>query len=169
MTHVGPRSAHIAGLPYACYAEPGQLGGARLVQVAPLEGDPADYVAIEAAGGRFAVTMTCAANALGLVPETDYARADPATSRLALQPLADAIGVDVETAARQVLAAGAGPVLAVVEKMIDDYRLPDESAVLIGGGGGAASVTPFVGASRSTTGGSRSTARSSARSASPSP
>ncbi len=37
---VGPRSAHIAGLPYACYADPADLAGARLVTVRPLEGDP---------------------------------------------------------------------------------------------------------------------------------
>jgi N-methylhydantoinase A/oxoprolinase/acetone carboxylase beta subunit len=145
VTHVGPRSAHIAGLPYACYADPGQLDGARLVAITPIKGDPADYVVLESVAGRFAITMTCAANALGLVPEHDYAHADPAISHAAIAPLAAALGVDVATAATQVLAAGATPVQAVVDAMIDDYQLPTESAVLIGGGGGAASVTPFVG------------------------
>src|SRR5690606_25925342 len=38
LADVGPRSAHIAGLPYACFADPAELGGARLVRVAPLDG-----------------------------------------------------------------------------------------------------------------------------------
>lgn len=46
---VGPRSAHIAGLPYACYADPADLAGARLVTVRPLEGDPDDYAVLDAA------------------------------------------------------------------------------------------------------------------------
>ena len=34
----GPRSAHIAGLPYACFADPSELAGAQLELVAPRDG-----------------------------------------------------------------------------------------------------------------------------------
>ena len=142
---VGPRSAHIAGLPYACFADPVDLVGASLVSVSPLAGDPSDYVALEAAGGRFAITMTCAANALGLVPEQEYAHAPRETARLALEPLASALGTSVDDAARQVLRTGTAPVLAVVAELARDYRLADTGVRLVGGGGGAASVTPFAG------------------------
>ena len=143
---VGPRSAHIAGLPYACFATPGELRGATLATVRPMADDPADYAVVDAAGGRFAITMTCAANALGRVPEGDFARADQESARAALAPLAAALGVDVATAAAQVLDAGTGQVRSVVDAMIADYRLDKDTVVLVGGGGGAAAVTPHLAA-----------------------
>lgn len=146
VTHVGPRSAHIAGLPYACFAPAEQLRGARLVTIAPLDGDPADYAVLDTDAGRLAITMTCAANALGTVPEDDYAHAPTDAARAALAPLAEALGTDVEGAARAVLDAGVAPVLEVVEKMVDDYGIDEDEVLLVGGGGGAASVTPHAGA-----------------------
>ncbi|WP_130799167.1 hydantoinase/oxoprolinase family protein [Streptomyces otsuchiensis] len=146
VTSVGPRSAHIAGLPYACFADPADLAGARVTTLAPMEGDPDDYVVLEADGGRFALTMTCAANALGRVRDGDFARCDPEAARIALQALADSLGTDVTGAATQVLDAGCRPVRETVEKMIKDYRLDEEAVRLVGGGGGAASVTPHLAA-----------------------
>jgi N-methylhydantoinase A/oxoprolinase/acetone carboxylase beta subunit len=142
----GPRSAHIAGLPYACFAKPDELRDATLTPVRPMDDDPADYAVLDAAGGRFAITMTCAANALGRVPEGDFARCDQDVAVAALAPLAEALGVDVATAAARVLDAGTGQVEAVVDAMIRDYRLDKDTAVLVGGGGGAASVTPHLAA-----------------------
>lgn len=146
VTHVGPRSAHIAGLPYACFAPVEHLRGARLATDAPLEGDPADYAVLDTDTGRLAITMTCAANALGLVPEDDYAHAPADSARAALAPLATALGTDVAGAARAVLDAGVAPVLEVVEKMVDDYGIAKDDVLLVGGGGGAASITPHAGA-----------------------
>jgi N-methylhydantoinase A/oxoprolinase/acetone carboxylase beta subunit len=146
ITTVGPRSAHIAGLPYACFAAPEDLAGATLATVRPMDGDPDDHVVIDAAGGRYALTMTCAANALGRVPEGDFARADPEVAKAAMAPLAAALGTDVATAAARVLDAGTGQVRTVVDAMIKEYRLDEEQAVLVGGGGGAASVTPHLAA-----------------------
>ncbi|WP_413796967.1 hydantoinase/oxoprolinase family protein [Streptomyces iranensis] len=142
VTGVGPRSAHIAGLPYACFASLDELRDAKVSTVRPMAGDPGDHVVLDAAGGRFAVTMTCAANALGRVPESDFARCDPEVARAALAPLAALLGMDVAGAARAVLDAGTASVRAVVDTMIRDYRLGRETAVLVGGGGGAAAVTP---------------------------
>src|SRR3954471_8756744 len=70
----GPRSAHIAGLGYACFAAVEDLDGAQLELVAPRDGDPETYAALRLADGRLlALTATCAANALGLVPEGSHA------------------------------------------------------------------------------------------------
>lgn len=140
---VGPRSAHIAGLPYACFADPADLAGATLETVAPRPGDPADHVVLSAAGGRFALTLTCAANAAGIVPADAYAHADPESARLAVTPLAAALGLSVADAARQVLDRAVRPVRAVVDALVRDYRL--DGPTLVGGGGGAAAVTPFLG------------------------
>ncbi|WP_367123484.1 hydantoinase/oxoprolinase family protein [Streptomyces phytohabitans] len=149
---VGPRSAHIAGLPYACFATLDDLRDARLETVAPMAGDPADHVVLEAAGGRYALTLTCAANALGRVGETDFARCDPAVARAALAPLAAALGTDVAGAATQVLDAGTAAVREVVDAMVRDYRLDRDTVVLVGGGGGAAAVTPHLAAVTGLTG-----------------
>ncbi|WP_433573116.1 hydantoinase/oxoprolinase family protein [Streptomyces sp. CA-251247] len=141
---VGPRSAHIAGLPYACYATLDDLRDAMVTTVRPMEGDPADYAVLDAAGGRYAVTMTCAANALGRVPASDFARCDQEVARAAVAPLAARLGVDVATAAARILDAGTAQVRTVVDAMIRDYRLDEDTAVLVGGGGGAAAVTPHL-------------------------
>ncbi|NJQ05339.1 hydantoinase/oxoprolinase family protein [Streptomyces lonarensis] len=143
---VGPRSAHIAGLPYACFAAVEELRDARITTVRPMPDDPADHVVIDAAGGRYALTMTCAANALGRVPEGDFARCDPDAARAALAPLAALLGTDVAAAAARVLDAGTEQVRGVVDAMVDDYRLDKDTAVLVGGGGGAAAVTPHLAA-----------------------
>ncbi|MET9559474.1 hydantoinase/oxoprolinase family protein [Streptomyces tauricus] len=144
VTAVGPRSAHIAGLPYACFADPAELRDATLATVRPMPDDPADYAVLDAAGGRYALTMTCAANALGRVPEGDFARCDQEVAKAAIAPLAAALGVDVPTAAARILDAGAEQVKAVVDQVVRDYRLDADTAVLVGGGGGAATVTPHL-------------------------
>ncbi|HEV7865070.1 MAG TPA: hydantoinase/oxoprolinase family protein, partial [Acidimicrobiia bacterium] len=65
---VGPRSAHIAGLPYACFGTVDEFAGAEAVTIAPRPGDPDDYLVLRLSDGRHvALTNTCAANALGLV------------------------------------------------------------------------------------------------------
>ncbi|MFE6610592.1 hydantoinase/oxoprolinase family protein [Amycolatopsis sp. NPDC057786] len=144
VTDVGPRSAHIAGLPYACFAPASALEGAKLVTVSPRPDDPSDYVALDAADGkRYALTLTCAANALGVVPADSYARSEAESARLALAPLAAAMGVSAEEAARTVLRQAVKPVRAIVDELIREYRL--DRPTLVGGGGGAAAVTPFLG------------------------
>lgn len=85
---IGPRSAHVAGLPYACFADPADLVGARPAAFAPRPGDPADYAAIDTPAGRFAVTVTCAANALGCVADGTHARGSRAAAEIAFGVLA---------------------------------------------------------------------------------
>ncbi|MEV0091144.1 hydantoinase/oxoprolinase family protein [Streptomyces sp. NPDC050738] len=144
VTGVGPRSAHIAGLPYACFATLDDLRDATVTTVRPMDDDADDHAVLDAAGGRFALTMTCAANALGRVPEGDFARSDQDVARAAIAPLAALLGVDVATAATRILDAGVAQVRSVVETMMRDYRIDKDTAVLVGGGGGAASVTPHL-------------------------
>ncbi len=88
---------------------------------------------VEAAGGRFALTLTCAANALGRVPAGDFAACDPEVARAALLPLADALGTDVDGAATRFLDAGVRQVRQVTEAMMGDYGLDRDTAVLVGG------------------------------------
>ncbi len=144
ITDVGPRSAHIAGLPYSCFASPEELEGGQIITFSPKEGDPIDYVAIESGGKRFAITNTCAANALGIVPEGDYARANQTSSKMALSILANRLGTTIEQAAEMILDISARKVLEIVEPMIKEYKLKKERIVFIGGGGGASVLVPHV-------------------------
>ncbi|MEW6605776.1 MAG: hydantoinase/oxoprolinase family protein, partial [Thermoproteota archaeon] len=144
ITDVGPRSAHIAGLPYSCFASPEELEGGQIITFSPKEGDPIDYVAIESGGKRFAITNTCAANALGLVPEGDYARANQASAQMALSILASRLGTTMEQAASMILDISAKKVLEIVEPMIKEYKLKKERIIFIGGGGGASVLVPQV-------------------------
>ncbi|HEY8140449.1 MAG TPA: hydantoinase/oxoprolinase family protein [Nitrososphaera sp.] len=145
ITDVGPRSAHIAGLPYSCFALPEDLEGGQIITFMPREGDPIDYVAIETGGGkRFAITNTCAANALGMVPPGDYARSSEVSAKLALSILAARLGTTMEAAASSILEISAKKILEIVEPMIKEYKLKKERAVFVGGGGGASVLVPYV-------------------------
>ncbi|HXG05870.1 MAG TPA: hydantoinase/oxoprolinase family protein [Nitrososphaera sp.] len=145
ITDVGPRSAHIAGLPYSCFASSEELEGGQIITFSPKEGDPIDYVAIESSGGkRFAITNTCAANALGLVPEGDYARANQISAKIALSILAETIGTTMEEAASTILNISAKKVLQIVDPMIKEYKLKKERIAIIGGGGGASVLVPYI-------------------------
>src|ERR671924_542220 len=145
ITDVGPRSAHIAGLPYSCFVSPEELENGQIITFKPKEGDPIDYIAIESSGGkRFAITNTCAANALGLVPVGDYARANQTSAKLALSILANRLSITMEQAATTILDISAKKVLDVVEHVIKEYKLKKERVVLIGGGGGASVLVPYI-------------------------
>jgi hypothetical protein len=142
---VGPRSAHIAGLQYASFAESEKaFDGARLAHLRPTEHDAADYVVIETEGDRYALTPTCAANALGMIPEGAFARGNRAAALAAFRPLAEAIGLSVEAAAQRVLDISCRKVSKQVEELIAEYQLDRATVELIGGGGGAASLVPHA-------------------------
>ena len=147
ITDVGPRSAHIAGLRYSCFASPEELENGQIITFKPKDGDPIDYIGIESAGGmRFAITNTCAANALGIVPEGDYARANQTSAKLALSILANRLGITMEQVATIILDISAKKVFDVVEQIIKEYKLKKERVALIGGGGGASVLVPYIAA-----------------------
>jgi hypothetical protein len=101
---VGPRSAHIAGLAYSAFASSDTFEGATLELFQPGPGEAADHVAIRGRDGqRYAITTTCAANALGYAKSGMYAFGNPQAARAALQPLAALLGVPADEAARQIL------------------------------------------------------------------
>ena len=86
---VGPRSAHIAGLPYAAFSNTEDIQAPELELFSPKQGDPDDYVAVRAASGtRYAITNTCAANVLGYAKPGWHACGNREAARAAMLPLA---------------------------------------------------------------------------------
>jgi N-methylhydantoinase A/oxoprolinase/acetone carboxylase beta subunit len=134
---VGPRSAHIAGIPYSCFADPAALRDVRTVEVAPRPGDPADYLVVESPGGaRFALTNTCAANLLGVVHPGDYAEGNPESARLAFAAAATTLKLAPEEIARRMLEASAGAVAQLVGDVMHDHAMVNATIVAVGGGAG---------------------------------
>jgi N-methylhydantoinase A/oxoprolinase/acetone carboxylase beta subunit len=133
---VGPRSAHIAGLPYLCYATP--RGRLTLSAFSPQPGDPADYLYLtDEAGDRYALTVTCAAHCLG-----DSA---PAHLSEGFSLLAGEWGYsDPQQSARELLKIAATGLLDTIRGLIRAYRLSPKQIKLIGGGGGAVALLPTL-------------------------
>jgi N-methylhydantoinase A len=132
---VGPRSAHLAELPYACFATPEELADARLELRAPRAGDPADYAVICAAGGDFALTATCAANALGLA-DGAYAAGSRDAARLAFAPLAERLRTTVDEAATRVLDGAARRIADAAAEAAKQHALREDVPLVALGGAG---------------------------------
>jgi N-methylhydantoinase A/oxoprolinase/acetone carboxylase beta subunit len=135
---VGPRSAHIAGYAYAAFSDVATIAGARA--------DFSDGVVALLArdGGRIAITPTCAANALGIVPAGAFAHGNADAAREACERAAAALGMDGDALARAILDAASRRLGAVVKELLADYRLERATTVLVGGGGGAAALVPYA-------------------------
>jgi hypothetical protein len=143
IAETGPRSAHVAGLHYACFADPAQLAEAELELVAPRPGDPERYAVVRAGEERFAITASCAANALGLVAEGSYARGSQQAAKLAMAPLAEALRTSPEGAARQLLDRALDKIGDAVSEAARASELPD-GFPLIALGGAAEALVPEV-------------------------
>ena len=146
VSRVGPRSAHIAGLRYACHAAEAEVAAGELVLVSPRDGDAPEYAAVRCGGGStYAITNTCAANALGHVEEGDYARADGGAARAALAKLGGAIGgVSYSEAATSVLQTASFEITKTVTGILKEFKMRRGTTRIVGGGGGASVLVPFV-------------------------
>ena len=143
ISQTGPRSAHIAGLPYACFADASELIGAQLELVSPRDGDPEAYACVRAGGRLFALTATCAANALGLVAPTAYSFAGTEAALAAFAPLATRLKTTPEGAARQLLDGAVDKIVKAVADAARQHDLgPDVPLVALGGAGEA--LVPLV-------------------------
>jgi N-methylhydantoinase A/oxoprolinase/acetone carboxylase beta subunit len=135
---VGPRSAHIAGLPYACFLTADDFGDASTELSAPRPGDPADYLTLRLADGRpAALTVTCAANAIGLVAADDYAAGDRDAALAAFTVAGRALRLPAEEVARRMLAAATQAVGDLVAAVTKEHHLQRPVLVAVGGGAGA--------------------------------
>src|SRR6266403_538831 len=145
LVDVGPRSAHIAGLPYAAFAKPEEIIDPTIEFFQPKADDPADYVAVRSANGtRYAITNTCAANVLGYARPGLHAYGNPESARRAIAALADLIGKSIADTARAILDIATDKVIPVVDDLIREYKLDRDQAVLVGEGGGAAALIPHA-------------------------
>jgi N-methylhydantoinase A/oxoprolinase/acetone carboxylase beta subunit len=142
VSKVGPRSAHIAGLKYSCFADPEVLKNGKIVFVKPKENDE-DYVAIQCENETFAITNTCAANALGMIDDDDYAYANQKSANIALKLLGEYLGVGYHEIAMSIIQTASFEITKTITNIMKEFKL-NSSTKIIGGGGGASVLAPFV-------------------------
>src|SRR5581483_2597103 len=134
---VGPRSAHIAGLPYACFGSAADYAGAEAVTIAPKAGDPDDYLVLRLADGRHvALTNTCAANALGMVADGDYAAGDRAAALAAFEVAGRLLRLPAEEVAGRMITATTDLLGDLVTAVAKQHHLVHPKLVAVGGGAG---------------------------------
>lgn len=138
---VGPRSAHIAGKEYECFAPAGALTSAQVQFVSPRPDDPSEYATVTAQDGKeYSLTLAGAANLLGYVPEEDYAYGVPESALAAWTALGEYLGTDARSAARKVMEVAMEKLSVVVGELVDEYGLDKSFVTLVGGGGSGAVI-----------------------------
>ncbi|MGI0021892.1 MAG: hydantoinase/oxoprolinase family protein [Nitrososphaeraceae archaeon] len=141
---IGPRSAHIAGLKYSCFADPEDLKTGELTLIRPRPNDQEDYVSIKCKGGTYAITNTCAANALGMIEEGDYAFANKTAAKIALGMLAEKIGISVSEVALSIIQTSSFEITKIISHILKEFKMDKANTTIIGGGGGASVLVPFI-------------------------
>jgi N-methylhydantoinase A/oxoprolinase/acetone carboxylase beta subunit len=147
----GPRSAHIAGLGYGCYAGLTADDGCSVEAEAPRAGDPEQYAVVVCADGRrLALTATCAAHALGVADAADAAGgAAPVALRdsalVGFEALGRRMRCSAETAARALLDRAVDKIAQAAADAARAHDFgPDVPLVALGGAGSA--LVPSVAA-----------------------
>ena len=134
---VGPRSAHIAGLPYACYLTAERFDGAAVELIAPRAQDLADHLVLCLVDGRrVALTNTCAAHVLGVVEAGDYAAGDADAARAAFAVAGAYLRLPGDEVARRMLQASTQAVADVIHAVAREHHLRTPVLVAVGGGAG---------------------------------
>jgi len=142
--NVGPRSAHIAGLKYACFADPEDLKTGKIIMIKPKETDIDEYAAIKCEKNTYAITNTCAANALGMIDEKDYSFANQESAKITMKILAKYIGVNFSEIAQSIILTSSFEIMKTINKIMKDVKMNSDTTKIIGGGGGASVLVPFV-------------------------
>lgn len=138
---VGPRSAHIAGKEYECFAPEGAITAGTVGLIRPREDDPCEYAVLTSrSGGTYAYTLAGAANLLGYIPQGDYARGVDSSNAAAWEVLGQYLHCSARDAARQVVDLAMGKLSVVVEELIAEYGLDRSFITLVGGGGSGAVI-----------------------------
>lgn len=142
---VGPRSAHIAGMPYAVYTPIEEIEDPQVEFFKPKDGDPSDYVYIRLKNGKkITITNSCAANVLGYVKPEHYSYGNPEAARKAIEPLAKYMNTTVEDVCEQILKKSYEKIKPVILELAEKYKLEKDQISLVGVGGGVAALLPYT-------------------------
>jgi N-methylhydantoinase A/oxoprolinase/acetone carboxylase beta subunit len=138
IVEVGPRSAHIAGYRYASFAD------AAAIAASTFDGSDGYATLRGADGTRYALTPTCAANALGALSTDAFARGDAEAAALACARVGTALGMSGDAVATAILDRATARLRATIDDLIADYALARATVTLVGGGGAGAVLVPYA-------------------------
>ena len=142
---VGPRSSHIAGLNYSCFAEPNELKDGEIVTISPLNDDQSDHLCIRTPSGKtYGITNTCAANALNLIPPNDNAFGNQESAKIVFKKLSEYMDMPYEQIANQIIDISVAKIENYILPMLKDYKLTKNKIIVVGGGGGASVLVPSL-------------------------
>lgn len=140
IANIGPRSAHIAGLRYECFAED-SLKDCEIRLISPRESDPCEYATVLCKNNAsYSLTLAGAANLLGYVPTEDYAHGIDIPNRDAWDAFGKYLGISGDDAARKVVDLATTTLQAVIEDLVAEYELDRNFVTLVGGGGSGAVI-----------------------------
>ncbi|MCD6119651.1 hypothetical protein J7K50_07435 [bacterium] len=137
----GPRSAHILGLSYLSYP-PKHLDMSNIELVSADCHSP--HICFEAGGVVFGVTLTDAANYLGIIPESDDAFSDHPLVHSGFESAAGILGKNPEVIARRMIGECRERIIAVIKGLVADYAARLADLRIVGGGGGVHSIAGEV-------------------------
>lgn len=141
---LGPRSAHISGMPYEAFTQIHELEKAEAVLGAPKAGDPNDYAFLQSRTRNFALTITGAANYLKRVPEYDYAYGGEQNIARAFEKFGELLQRPPRELAENMLEKACGRIAGVIHELVESYELNPNSVRIIGGGGGASTLLRYL-------------------------
>lgn len=144
ITNIGPRSAHIAGLKYAAFVECNENSDIELVS--PKSNDPSDYIVLKdnISQTNIAITNTCAANYLNLVPSNDPGAGNKQSVQIAFNKLSKYLNRTPEECASKYLNLASNSCISIIDDFIKSQKLDRHTLTLYGGGGGAAAIVPYL-------------------------
>lgn len=142
---VGPRSAHIAGLHYAAFADKVDFSVGSFESVTPLKGDPPDYFSIKLPDqpGSYTITPTECSYKLGLVKAVGHGGADKESLNSLFALLEKQTGKKGDEIATEILTLSADKIKPVIKQLSREYKLDESLIEFVGGGGGASALVPF--------------------------
>ncbi len=142
--YLGPRSAHIAGLKYAAFVEANDNSCVELIS--PKTNDPNDYIVLtnNSQNTKLAITTTCAANYLNLVPANDPARGNKQSVTAAFEALGKYLNRKPVECAQKYLELASASCVPILNDFVKAQKLDKHTLTLYGGGGGAAAIVPYL-------------------------
>jgi N-methylhydantoinase A/oxoprolinase/acetone carboxylase beta subunit len=101
-------------------------------------------VAIKCDKETYAITNTCAANALEMIEKEDYAFANQESAKIAMKTLGEYLGVPYHEIAMSIIQTASFEITKTISKILKEFKMNPSHTTLIGGGGGASVLVPLV-------------------------
>ncbi len=137
----GPRSAHIIGLSYLSFPPETKEGKNGSIEVS-IEKDR--HVILRKGESNFGITLTDAANFLGIIPVDDVAHSDDEAIAAGFTAAAKVIGRKPPEIANAMIAECRERIISAVRSLARDYHARLDELRLVAGGGGAGVIASEV-------------------------